>query len=66
MRIDKHRWQEEIGRLLAGILIDQRVFAQEQADFAGISLADYAALAVLQYLEDNHGDDLEVIEHNVN
>jgi hypothetical protein len=66
MRIVHHEWQEQVGALLAAIFLHQRAAAQEQADFAGLTLEAYAALAVLEYLELNHADDLEIIRHDTN
>lgn len=66
MRIVKHVWQAEIGRMIATMLIHQRAFAQEQADFAGVTLEDYVALSILEYLDLNHGDSLEIVEMDAN
>jgi hypothetical protein len=60
------KWTADIGRILATLLVEQRHFSQEQADFMGVSLEEYAAAAILEYLEANHGDDLEIIDHDVN
>jgi hypothetical protein len=66
MRIDTHEWMADVGALLFAIFVSDRDQYQASADKEGLSLIDYAAACVLQYLQDHHGDELELIDHDVN
>jgi len=66
MTIAQHEWLEQVGSLLRVIMETQRATYEPQAARMGMDLATFAAFAVLQYLVDHHGEEVEVVAEGRN
>jgi hypothetical protein len=66
VKIDQQKWISEVGAVIRVTTDPGRRDSAEAAQRHGLDASRYAALCVLQYLLDHHGDDLEVVSHGAN